>query len=67
MRRARLAYYRLYGSPRIYYSDYDARALAALAHRLSGHSPQVPVWCIFDNTAASAALGNALAVKDAIK
>ncbi len=58
-----LAYYRLHGSPRIYYSDYDAAALAVLADRLSAHPPQTPVWCVFDNTAASAALGNALSVK----
>jgi uncharacterized protein YecE (DUF72 family) len=50
-----LRYWRLHGSPRVYYSDYDAKALKALAKKL------VPGdWCIFDNTAAFAALGNAL-------
>jgi uncharacterized protein YecE (DUF72 family) len=56
-----LAYYRWHGSPRIYYSDYDAAALASLRQRLEhDRARDVPVWCIFDNTAAGAALGNAL-------
>lgn len=58
-----LAYYRWHGSPRIYYSDYDAAALAALGGRLDGQRRRgIPVWCIFDNTASGAALGNALAL-----
>jgi uncharacterized protein YecE (DUF72 family) len=56
-----LAYYRWHGSPRIYFSDYDAAALAALKQRLEAHrAANIPVWCIFDNTASGAALGNAL-------
>jgi uncharacterized protein YecE (DUF72 family) len=51
------AYWRLHGSPKLYYSDYSDAALAALAPRLR---PQD--WCIFDNTAAFHALGNALSV-----
>jgi uncharacterized protein YecE (DUF72 family) len=58
-----LAYYRWHGSPRIYYSDYDAVALAALGKRLEAQRQSgIPVWCIFDNTASGAALGNALAI-----
>jgi uncharacterized protein YecE (DUF72 family) len=58
-----LAYYRWHGAPRIYYSDYDAAALDALAERLAAEQAQgVPVWCIFDNTALGHALGNALAL-----
>ena len=53
-----LRYWRLHGSPKIYYSDYDADALGTLA----GHLRQRD-WCIFDNTAAFAALGNALTLK----
>ncbi len=52
-----LRYWRLHGSPKLYYSDYGADALHALAHRLQDGD-----WCIFDNTAAFAALGNALAL-----
>jgi uncharacterized protein YecE (DUF72 family) len=57
-----LAYYRWHGSPRIYYSHYDAAALASLQRRLT-EDPARAVWCIFDNTAAGAALGNALELK----
>jgi uncharacterized protein YecE (DUF72 family) len=57
--RKALAYYRWHGSPRIYYSDYDAAALASLQRRLKEDRAR-SVWCIFDNTAAGTALGNAL-------
>ena len=54
----RFAYWRLHGSPRIYYSDYDEETLARLAGRL-----QEGDWCIFDNTAAYHALDNALRLR----
>ena len=54
-----LAYYRLHGSPRKYYSEYDQAALEVFAAKLS-EEPGAEIWCIFDNTAAGAALGNAL-------
>ena len=54
-----VAYVRLHGSPKIYYSDYPADYLAALAAELHA-SVQADNWCIFDNTAAGAALFNAL-------
>ena len=58
-----LAYLRLHGAPRVYYSDYDAAALAAVGEQLRTiQSTGVPAWCIFDNTAAFHALGNALSV-----
>ncbi|PJC95353.1 DUF72 domain-containing protein [Janthinobacterium sp. BJB1] len=53
------AYLRLHGSPTIYYSDYPPAYLAALAADLHA-SAQAGSWCIFDNTAAGAALFNAL-------
>jgi uncharacterized protein YecE (DUF72 family) len=54
-------YYRLHGSPRVYYSDYDAAYLDALAARLAALArAEAPVWCIFDNTALGAATLNAL-------
>ncbi len=56
-----LSYYRWHGSPRMYYSDYDAAALAGLRQRLVGDRERgVPAWCVFDNTTSGAALGNAL-------
>ena len=56
-----IAYYRLHGSPRTYYSSYEPAYLAALADRLTAHRRAgVRSWCIFDNTASGAAAGNAL-------
>ena len=56
-----LAYYRQHGAPRIYFSSYDAAALTSLKRRLdAGRARGIPTWCIFDNTASGAALGNAL-------
>jgi len=58
-----IAYYRWHGSPRIYFSSYDAAALGALKCRLEVEQTRgIPTWCIFDNTASGAALGNALAL-----
>ena len=58
-----LVYYRLHGSPRIYYSDYDAAYLDALGDRLAAHRASgAATWCIFDNTALGAAAINALEV-----
>lgn len=58
-----LVYYRLHGSPRVYHSDYDSAFLATLKPRLEAHRAKgADTWCIFDNTVASAALGNALAI-----
>jgi uncharacterized protein YecE (DUF72 family) len=56
-----IAYYRLHGSPRTYYSSYEPAYLAAVADRLAAHRRAgVRSWCIFDNTASGAAAGNAL-------
>ena len=58
-----LAYFRLHGSPRIYYSAYEKAALAELGNRLDELRKRgVPAWCMFDNTVQGAALGNALAL-----
>jgi uncharacterized protein YecE (DUF72 family) len=61
--RTELAYYRWHGSPRIYYSDYGAAALKALKQRLEHRARESSIWCIFDNTASGAALGNALTLQ----
>jgi len=60
-----LAYWRLHGAPRVYYSEYDPDRLAEIAAELAALKAR-DVWCIFDNTAASHALGNAVAVADAV-
>jgi len=59
----RLVYYRLHGSPRIYYSEYEPERLGAYADRLRrSAAAQAETWCIFDNTTLGAATGNALAL-----
>jgi uncharacterized protein YecE (DUF72 family) len=56
-----LAYFRLHGSPRMYYSAYEPAYLDALAKRIADLRERgVPVWCIFDNTTLGAATANAL-------
>jgi uncharacterized protein YecE (DUF72 family) len=62
---AGLAYVRLHGSPRMYYSSYDDEYLGALALRLRELAAAArDVWCIFDNTAHGAAAANALSLLD---
>lgn len=57
-----LAYWRLHGSPRMYYSAYDDAALDALATAIrSGGARET--WCVFDNTTSGAAMANALGLQ----
>lgn len=58
--RTGLAYYRLHGTPRVYYSDYSVEELERLADQITEQRKRVEVWCIFDNTALGHAFGNAL-------
>lgn len=55
-----LRYSRLHGSPRMYYSSYDAAIIARLADEAA--ASEVESWTIFDNTASGAAVENALAM-----
>lgn len=56
-----LTYYRWHGSPQIYHSRYDLAAIFHLKNELdNSRQRNVPTWCIFDNTASGAALGNAI-------
>lgn len=56
-----LSYFRLHGSPVIYRSSYADR-IDAYAEKLRGESAEGrPTWCIFDNTASSGAINDALA------
>lgn len=52
------AYWRLHGSPRIYRSAYEAEQIGRYASAIQSCGTEA--WCIFDNTASSAATGNAL-------
>lgn len=62
-----LVYYRMHGSPKIYYSEYPEAYLESLAKTLTRAAKSSEVWCIFDNTAAFAATANALDVMDLIR
>ena len=56
----RWRYWRLHGSPRMYYDAYDDARLRALATQLrTGAGPGQSTWCIFDNTAAGHAVADA--------
>ena len=60
-----LAYWRLHGSPVIYRSSYADRIRELAAAIASTHAAER--WCIFDNTASSAATGDALALMHAFE
>jgi uncharacterized protein YecE (DUF72 family) len=53
-----LVYVRLHGSPAKYRSSYDDGRLEGIAARFA--ETEAPAWCIFDNTASSAATADAL-------
>jgi uncharacterized protein YecE (DUF72 family) len=53
-----LVYVRLHGSPRMYWSGYEAEALGRWAASLPR---DVPAWVIFDNTGSGRAAADALA------
>lgn len=56
-----LAYFRLHGSPRVYFSAYAEERLEQLRQQLlQAARVSRSVWCIFDNTAHGHATGNAL-------
>lgn len=56
-------YLRLHGAPRIYYSNYPEIFIDALAQRLASlRAAGRGAWCVFDNTAAGAAVPNALSL-----
>jgi uncharacterized protein YecE (DUF72 family) len=62
-----LCYFRLHGSPRMYYSGYDSGRLLDYARRLVAYQTSgTTSWCIFDNTAAGFAFANALTFRDLI-
>jgi uncharacterized protein YecE (DUF72 family) len=55
-----LHYFRLHGSPRMYYDAYDDAFLQRMAERLRASAASgAQGWCIFDNTALGHAVDNA--------
>jgi len=61
---ARVAYFRLHGSPRTYWSRYDENAITTLAASIGKISTAEEVWCVFDNTASGAAIENAYELRE---
>ena len=59
----RLAYFRLHGFPRKYWSRYDEDDIATLAATVRSLATAEEVWCVFDNTASGAAIENAWALR----
>ena len=61
---AQLIYYRLHGSPRMYYSAYTEEYLTKLGKEIRMlRSASREVWCMFDNTARHESWGNALRLR----
>ncbi len=62
-----LRYWRLHGSPRTYYSNYDEQWLQDFVKRLQPYKDKLEdqeVWVVFDNTALGHATGNAVWLDD---
>ncbi|MDB6151844.1 MAG: hypothetical protein JWL90_297 [Chthoniobacteraceae bacterium] len=56
-----LSYYRLHGSPRIYYSAYSKEFISSIGRRIEAdRAAGRTVWSVFDNTAEGAAVADAL-------
>jgi uncharacterized protein YecE (DUF72 family) len=62
-----VAYFRLHGSPRKYWSRYDEAFIASLAAAALAASDAGEVWCIFDNTASGAAMENAWDLRERLR
>ena len=63
---AGVAYFRLHGSPRTYWSRYDESAIAGLAATIRRIVTAEQVWCVFDNTASGAAIENAWELRERV-
>ena len=55
-----LAYFRLHGAPRIYWSEYGPAAVTAHAAAIAARTAALDAWVIYDNTASGAAMADAL-------
>lgn len=56
---ARIRYWRLHGSPRMYFSAYDDARLSALATHIRYSQDPARCWVIFDNTGGGHAVADA--------
>ena len=62
-----IAFWRLHGSPRKYWSVYEPERVAQWAQTLQKLPRRTQAWCVFDNTAGSGAAGNALQMLDILE
>ena len=65
-----LRYWRLHGSPRAYYSDYEEDWLQQFAEQIrspGGGSMNPETWVIFDNTALGHAVRNAIRLAELLQ
>ena len=61
-------YWRLHGSPRMYYSEYGEDRLRAFADALRAHARAGrPAWCILDNTAHGFSIKDAATLQDLVR
>jgi uncharacterized protein YecE (DUF72 family) len=61
-------YFRLHGSPRMYFSVYTEEWLRQLARRLrAARASAASCWCVFDNTAHGGAIPNALRIRSLLQ
>ena len=61
-----IAFWRLHGSPRKYWSIYEPEQVAEWTEALQKLPRRALAWCVFDNTAGSGAAGNALQMLDSL-
>lgn len=62
-----IAYFRLHGSPRKYWSVYEKARLRSWTAELRALPRGTQTWCIFDNTASGGALVNALQIRQMLE
>jgi len=63
-----IAYWRLHGAPRMYFSNYDQAALKRVAMEMKDSASRGQAcWCIFDNTAHGFATANALRLVELLR
>jgi len=62
-----IAYWRLHGSPMMYRSSYSETEISHYSREMRAALDKgIDAWCMFDNTASSAALNNALSLVEKV-
>ena len=65
--RGAVLYHRWHGQPRMYWSRYEPQWLRERADGLARWPGEAECWCVFDNTASGAAIGNALELRTLVR